>query len=124
MMQASIASVCVYVYVCLCVCLCMSVCLSVCLCVELLLDLVSTWGDEHYIGLTGLQLVGADAELIAVDMSMISAEPRDLHQLPGHELDDRTLDKYVFIYVCLYLSMYFCVSLCMSICEHDQCRAT
>ena len=34
-------------------------------------------------------------------VSMISAEPRDLHQLPGHELDDRTLDKYVLIYVCL-----------------------
>lgn len=73
---------------------------------ELVLDLVSTWGDAHYIGLTGLQLLGVNDELIDVDMSMIDANPRDLHELPGHELDDRTLDKYVLMFTYVYISMH------------------
>jgi hypothetical protein len=62
-------------------------------CADLVLDLESTWGDQHYIGLTGLEVVGRAGEVIPVDLSMIDAEPRDLHHLPGHEDDDRTLDK-------------------------------
>lgn len=61
--------------------------------IELVLSLVETWGDQHYIGLTGIELLGKDGEVIAVDTSMIDAEPRDLHHLVGHEHDDRTLDK-------------------------------
>lgn len=61
--------------------------------IELVLSIVETWGDQHYIGLTGIELLGKDGEVIAVDRSMIDAEPRDLHHLAGHEHDDRTLDK-------------------------------
>ena len=61
----------------------------------LVLDLGATWGDWHYIGLTGIEVVGKDGEVIPLDLSMIDADPRDLRQLPGHEDDDRTVDKSV-----------------------------
>ena len=57
------------------------------------MNLVETWGDQHYIGLTGIEVLGKDGEVIDLDVSMIDAQPRDLHHLPGHEQDDRTLDK-------------------------------
>jgi len=62
-------------------------------CLELVLNFVETWGDQHYIGLTGIELLGKDGEVIDLDMSMVDAEPRDLHHLAGHQHDDRTLDK-------------------------------
>jgi len=65
----------------------------VCVCLDLTLNFVETWGDLHYIGLTGIELLGEGGEVIDVDLSMIDAEPRDLHGLAGHENDDRTLDK-------------------------------
>ena len=72
--------------------------------VDVRLSLVETWGDQHYIGLTGVQLLGKDGDLIALNMSMIDAQPRDLHQLPGHENDDRTLDKSAS--VLLFMSVF------------------
>ena len=44
-------------------------------------------------GLTGLEVAGKDGATIPLNMSMLSADPRDLHVLPGYETDDRTLDK-------------------------------
>jgi len=57
------------------------------------LNFTETWGDMHYLGLTGLEVVGKDGEALPVKLSMLSANPSDLHALPGHEQDDRTLDK-------------------------------
>ena len=57
------------------------------------LDFTATWGDVHYLGLTGLEVVGKDGEALPLKMSMPHADPRDLHVLPGYERDDRTLDK-------------------------------
>ena len=74
------------------------------MCVDVVLDLTSTWGDIHYIGLTGLELVGTDGQTVSLDINMIDAEPRDLHHLPGHEDDDRTLDKYCQLILSRYLS--------------------
>ncbi|GAB1610533.1 protein KIAA0556-like, partial [Argonauta hians] len=59
------------------------------------LNFSDTWGDLHYLGLTGLEVFGSDKEPIPVNMNMISAEPSDLHALPGHENDVRTLDKLI-----------------------------
>ena len=59
------------------------------------LNFTETWGDAHYLGLTGLELVSKDGEAIPITLDMMHAEPRDLHILPGYETDDRTLDKYV-----------------------------
>ena len=52
-----------------------------------------TWEDKFYLGLTGLELIGPDGEGIPIDMSMIDADPRDLHVLPNYQNDERTLDK-------------------------------
>ncbi|MCJ8729077.1 hypothetical protein PDJAM_G00012240, partial [Pangasius djambal] len=57
------------------------------------LSLVSTWGDSHYLGLTGLEVVGKEGEIIPVDISMVTATPRDLNDLPEYNDDLRTLDK-------------------------------
>ncbi|XP_013381133.1 protein KIAA0556 isoform X4 [Lingula anatina] len=59
------------------------------------LNFTSTWGDHHYLGLTGLEVVGKDGEALPITMNMIDANPRDLHVLPGYETDDRTLDKLI-----------------------------
>ena len=57
------------------------------------LNFTATWGDLHYLGLTGLEIVGKDGEALPVTMDMITANPRDVRSLQGHERDDRTLDK-------------------------------
>ena len=57
------------------------------------INLTETWGDVYYMGLTGLEIVSRDGSAVPLDMSMVDADPRDLHVLPGYEADDRTLDK-------------------------------
>lgn len=49
----------------------------------------------HYLGVTGIEVVGRDGEALPVTLDILSANPPDLHTLPGHEQDDRTLDKWV-----------------------------
>lgn len=66
-----------------------------CVCVDLQLNLVMSWGDTHYIGLTGLEVVDKGGECIPVDVSMVTASPRDLNELPEYSNDLRTLDKSV-----------------------------
>ncbi|XP_059167114.1 katanin-interacting protein-like isoform X2 [Physella acuta] len=60
---------------------------------KLKLEFTSTWGDHHYLGLTGLELVGSEGEAVPLTLDMMTATPRDLRHLPGNERDDRTLDK-------------------------------
>ena len=62
-----------------------------------MLNFLSTWCDPYYLGLTGLEVIGREGETIDVNMDMVSADPQDLHVLPGYESDDRTLDKYVLV---------------------------
>ncbi|KAM8836946.1 katanin-interacting protein isoform 2-T2 [Spinachia spinachia] len=59
------------------------------------LELLFTWGDSHYMGLTGLEVVGKDGEGLPLHLSMMAASPRDLNDLPDYEDDLRTLDKLV-----------------------------
>ncbi|CAL8305235.1 unnamed protein product [Boreogadus saida] len=59
------------------------------------LELLQTWGDPHYLGLTGLEVVGRDGGSLPLDLSMVTASPPDLNQLPGYGRDARTLDKLV-----------------------------
>ncbi|XP_048029743.1 katanin-interacting protein isoform X1 [Megalobrama amblycephala] len=56
-------------------------------------NLMSSWGDPHYVGLTGLEVVGKGGQSIALDVSMVTASPRDLNDLPEYCNDLRTLDK-------------------------------
>ncbi len=46
------------------------------------LNLLSSWGDPHYVGLTGLQVVGKGGEGVP-DVSMITASPCDLNDPPS-----------------------------------------
>ncbi|XP_052267310.1 katanin-interacting protein-like isoform X2 [Dreissena polymorpha] len=62
-------------------------------CIEL--NFTATWGDMHYLGLTGLEVVGKEGEAIPINITMLTANPRDVRTLPGHEKDDRTLDKVI-----------------------------
>lgn len=60
------------------------------------LELALTWGDSHYMGLTGLEVVGKDGESLPLDLSIMAASPRDLNDLPEYGNDLRTFDKYVW----------------------------
>ncbi|KAI0234957.1 hypothetical protein LSAT2_014682 [Lamellibrachia satsuma] len=59
------------------------------------LNFTATWGDPHYLGLSGLEVVGRVGEALPVSLAMLDADPHDLHVLPGYETDDRTLDKLI-----------------------------
>ncbi|XP_069373177.1 katanin-interacting protein isoform X2 [Paralichthys olivaceus] len=59
------------------------------------LELLFTWGDSHYMGLTGLEVVGKDGEYLPLDLSAMAASPSDLNDLPEYGHDLRTLDKLV-----------------------------
>lgn len=59
-------------------------------------ELVMTWGDPHYTGLTGLEVVGKDGDSLPLDLSMMDASPRDINDLPENGHDLRTLDKCVW----------------------------
>ncbi|XP_014661506.1 PREDICTED: uncharacterized protein KIAA0556-like isoform X2 [Priapulus caudatus] len=62
-------------------------------CLEL--NFTATWGDCHYMGLSGLEVLGSDGEVLPVGADMMDAHPRDLNTLAGIEDDVRTLDKLV-----------------------------
>lgn len=57
------------------------------------LNFTASWGDLHYLGLTGLEVVGKDGQALPISLHQISACPRDLNDLPEHTDDSRTLDK-------------------------------
>ncbi|XP_078728826.1 katanin-interacting protein isoform X2 [Lampetra fluviatilis] len=59
------------------------------------LSFSATWGDPHYLGLTGLELMGPDGVTIALQLAMLDAKPRDLNDLPEYTDDNRTLDKLI-----------------------------
>jgi hypothetical protein len=60
---------------------------------ELRLVVLATWGDPYYMGLTGLQVLGAGGNPLPLTASSLDACPRDLNAIPGYSGDDRTLDK-------------------------------
>lgn len=70
------------------------------------LNFTETWGDPHYLGLTGLEVVAKDGEAVPLDIKQLDAQPRDLHILEGYETDDRTLDKSV-VYIIMLLCPYY-----------------
>nr|VZI11141.1 unnamed protein product [Spirometra erinaceieuropaei] len=55
---------------------------------ELLLDILSTWGDPHYVGLTSIQVFTADGLEISRSCS-IAAYPPDINILPQFSSDPR-----------------------------------
>lgn len=65
----------------------------VCLLSGLLLNFTASWGDSHYLGLTGLEVVGKDGQAIPFSVDQLSASPQDLNDLVEYVDDSRTLDK-------------------------------
>nr|XP_030727438.1 protein KIAA0556 homolog isoform X4 [Globicephala melas] len=59
------------------------------------LNFTASWGDLHYLGLTGLEVVGKDGQALPINLHQISASPRDLKDLPECTNDSRTLDKLI-----------------------------
>lgn len=64
--------------------------------VEIQLQLLNTWGDPYYIGLTGLAVLGVGLEPLPLAAEQLTASPRDLNDLPEYTDDDRTLDKLAY----------------------------
>ncbi|KAM4697791.1 katanin-interacting protein [Rhinophrynus dorsalis] len=59
------------------------------------LNFTLTWGDLHYLGLTGLEIVGIDGQALPFSLDQVSASPPDLSVLPEYQDDSRTLDKLI-----------------------------
>eukprot|EP00002_Diphylleia_rotans_P001000 TRINITY_DN10545_c0_g1_i1.p1 TRINITY_DN10545_c0_g1~~TRINITY_DN10545_c0_g1_i1.p1 ORF type:complete len:1785 (+),score=340.31 TRINITY_DN10545_c0_g1_i1:93-5447(+) len=59
------------------------------------IEFLTTWGDLYYLGLTGIQIFDGEGNLINLNAAMLSAQPKDLNELPGSNSDVRTLDKLV-----------------------------
>ncbi|KAJ8364242.1 hypothetical protein SKAU_G00130730 [Synaphobranchus kaupii] len=57
------------------------------------MNLSMTWGDSHYLGIAGLEVVGKEGQSLPLDMGMVDACPQDLNELPEYGRDLRTLDK-------------------------------
>ncbi|NXG49806.1 K0556 protein, partial [Psilopogon haemacephalus] len=59
------------------------------------LNFTMTWGDSHYLGLTGLEVVGKNGQTLKITTEQISASPQDLNDLPEYTGDSRTLEKLI-----------------------------
>ncbi|KAG8432891.1 hypothetical protein GDO86_017231 [Hymenochirus boettgeri] len=57
------------------------------------LNFTLTWGDLHYLGLTGLEVVGKEGQALKISLNQITACPLNLNILPDYQDDSRTLDK-------------------------------
>jgi hypothetical protein len=59
------------------------------------LSIISTWGDVHYVGLSGLELFDASGANVTVrdPTTAIHANPSSVNDLPGYGNDPRTVDK-------------------------------
>ncbi|KAG1662701.1 Protein KIAA0556 [Nymphon striatum] len=62
---------------------------------HLLLQLLSTWGDQYYVGLNGLQMFNAHGQKIPLDENNISAYPSSVNILENVSDDIRTPDKLI-----------------------------
>lgn len=60
---------------------------------RLKLNILSTWGDKYYVGLTGVEVLGAGGRPIQVRGGWVDGQPRDMNSIPGYSGDYRTLDK-------------------------------
>lgn len=64
-------------------------------CSVLLMEVLDTWGDMDFVGLTSVQVLDGKGEGIALSMDDVVTDPRDLNTIMHHSGDDRTPDKLV-----------------------------
>lgn len=53
-------------------------------CRQLAFVLLESWGDSHFIGMSGLQVLGADCQPLLLAPAQLAADPPDLNVFPGH----------------------------------------
>lgn len=61
---------------------------------KLTFDIVNTWGDVYYVGLSGLEIFMADGNDVA-PLCEIRADPSDINILPGYGSDPRVVSNLV-----------------------------
>eukprot|EP00667_Euglena_gracilis_P002271 EG_transcript_2270 len=59
------------------------------------ITILNTWGDLYFTGLTSLQVLNQFQQPYRLTPVMLSACPKDVTVLPGHEADDRVLANLV-----------------------------
>ncbi|KAL4511622.1 hypothetical protein ABPG72_012467 [Tetrahymena utriculariae] len=61
------------------------------------IEVYTTWGDNHYVGLTGIEFFDSQGSLIQINnpKKQVKAEPSDINILPEYGEDPRTCDKLV-----------------------------
>ncbi|KAF8571642.1 hypothetical protein P879_02414 [Paragonimus westermani] len=60
----------------------------------LIFDIVSTWGDVYYVGLSGIEIFTLDGTEIS-SYCEISADPSDINILPGYGQDPRVVQNLI-----------------------------
>eukprot|EP00741_Cyanophora_paradoxa_P012206 tig00020603_g11793.t1 len=62
---------------------------------RLVINILTTWGDPHYVGLTGIELFDERGKPIRLAdvRRQVRADPADINVLPGYGDDPRTVDK-------------------------------
>lgn len=50
---------------------------------ELIINIKSTWGDRHYVGMNGIEVFTVDGTLAKI--KAIRANPKDINVLPEYE---------------------------------------
>jgi hypothetical protein len=65
---------------------------------RLLINILSTWGDSHYVGMMGLEIFDNHGKSVHIDVKNgcnIRADPADINVLEEYGSDPRTIDKLV-----------------------------
>jgi hypothetical protein len=60
---------------------------------HLVIDIKSTWGDRHYVGLNGIEIFSSKGE--PVQIANIKAEPPDINILPAYGKDPRVVTNLI-----------------------------
>lgn len=59
-------------------------------------NILETWGDANYLGMTGIEIFDMEGRPVPVDATTgITASPCDINLLMGYGTDPRTVDKLV-----------------------------
>ena len=58
-------------------------------------NILSTWGDNFYVGLSGIEIFDNEGNQVIINPEDIMANPPDINILPGYNNDPRTVDKLV-----------------------------
>lgn len=60
---------------------------------HLIINIISTWGDRHYVGLNGIEIFSSSGE--PVKIAHIKANPADINILPAYGKDPRVVSNLI-----------------------------